>query len=256
MNKFEIQNISVEIDKKNIINDTSLALEAGTVSVLMGPNGSGKSTLVNAIMGHPNYKIRSGKVFLEDEDVTSISTEEKSKKGIFLSFQNIPKIGGITFATFLHKSFVSIKKTDMSILEFYARLSDIADKFSIDKGILDRPLTEGLSGGEKKMSEALQLAVLKPKVAILDEIDSGVDVDAMHNVFDVVNSLKEDGTTFLIISHHPSLLEHIGPENVFVMNKGMIVDAGGMGLAKEILKNGFCNISNCDKIDECNGVCG
>ncbi len=255
MNEFEIQNLSVETDGKKIVNDVSFELKVGTISVLMGPNGSGKSTLVNAVMGHPDYKISAGNLLLNGEDITKLSTNEKSRKGIFLSLQNIPKIGGVTFATFLHKAFVAINNSDISILEFYAGLSDTADKFSIDKSILDRPLTDGLSGGEKKMSEALQLAMLKPKVAILDEIDSGVDVDAMHKVFDVVNSLKKDGTAFLVISHHPALLTHVSPEKVFVMNKGMVVDSGGAELAKEIIKNGFCNVSKCDKIDECDGVC-
>lgn len=251
----ELKNIFVEAEGKKIVTDVSFAVENGEVTVLMGPNGSGKSSLVNALMGHPNYTITSGELLLDGVDITELSTEKKAQKGLFLSMQHIPKIGGITLATFLHKSFVSVHNSDVSVLEFYMNLRNTADQYGINPALLDRPISNGLSGGEKKLSEVLQLTTLKPAFAILDEIDSGVDVDALRIVFKAIDTLKKEGTGFLVISHHPSLLTHLSPKIVHVMSQGLLVSSGGKELAEDVLKNGFCNIVKCERVKDCSGKC-
>lgn len=251
----ELKNIHVEAEGKAIVNDVSFVVESGEVAVLMGPNGSGKSSLVNALLGHPNYKITSGKILLDGVDITDLPTEKKAQHGIFLSLQSIPKIGGITLSAFLHKAFATIHNSDISALEFYMNLRNTADFYAINPELLDRPISNGLSGGEKKLSEVLQLATLQPKIAILDEIDSGVDVDALRIVFKAIDTLKKEGAGFLVISHHPSLLEHLSPKTVHVMSSGTLARTGDRELAKEIIEHGFCKASNCDRVNECPGVC-
>jgi Fe-S cluster assembly ATP-binding protein len=255
MSNLELKNVCVRAGESEVVQDVSFTVPKASISVLMGPNGSGKSTLVNALMGHPNYSMSSGSIFLDGNDITNLSTEKRAKQGIFLSLQHIPKIGGLSLATFLHKAHESMYNSGVSVLEFYAMLRDRADEFSISPTLLDKPLTAGLSGGEKKLSEVLQLIALKPSFAILDEIDSGVDVDALYTVFRAINKLKNEGTGFLIISHHPSLLEHLTPDSVHVMTKGRLVCSDGKELAEDILKKGFCVVAQCDRAGECSGTC-
>jgi len=252
----EIKNISVEAEDKEIVRDVSLSVKEKSLSVLMGPNGSGKSSLVNALFGHPHYKISKGKILLGGKDITKLSTEEKAQSGLFLSLQHVPRIGGVTLATFLHKAYTSLHDSDISVLEFYSNMKDEAEKYGIDGTLLDRPLTAGLSGGEKKLSEILQLIALKPKYAFLDEIDSGVDIDALHKVFGAIDALKKNGTAFVVISHHPSLLDHFTPESVHVMSEGKLVRTDGHELASEIIQKGFCAVAECKHKDTCPGVCG
>jgi len=244
---FELKNISIIVEGKEIVSDVSLVLKEGEVVVLMGPNGSGKSTLVNGVMGHPHYIITKGKILFDEKNVTNSSVEEKAQRGIFLSMQHIPKVGGLTLATFLHKA----SKSTESVLEYYVALRTEVEEYGINPDMLDRPLTAGLSGGEKKLSEIIQLIALKPRVAVLDEIDSGVDVDAMKVFFNAIEKLKEDGTSFLIISHHPSLLDHLSPDTVHVMSDGKLIKSHGKELAEEILKYGFCKAIECEYRDSC-----
>lgn len=251
----EIKNITVEVEEKTVVSDATCEIESGAVSVLMGPNGSGKSSLMNAVAGHPHYMIKSGSILLDDEDITKLSPPEKAKRGIFLSLQRVPRIGGVTLATFLHKVHNVLHEKETPVLEFYAKLVDEAQKFSLDRTLLDRPLTAGLSGGEQKQSELLQLLALRPRIAILDEIDSGVDIDALHALFKVIEALKQEGTGFAIISHHPSLLDHVTPRHVYVMRTGEIVQKGERALAQEILTNGFCAIAECPHLPNCVGRC-
>jgi Fe-S cluster assembly ATP-binding protein len=248
---FELKNISASTEEKDIVHDVSLALGEGEIAVLMGPNGSGKSSLVNSVMGHPNFTCSNGTMLLNVTDVTKCSTDKKAQAGLFLSLQHIPKVGGINLATFLHKIHASSATQPNDVLEFYLECKEVAAEFGIPEKLLDRPLTQGLSGGEKKLSEALQLAVLKPKLAILDEIDSGVDVDALKTVFKVIEKLKGEGTGFLIISHHPSLLSHISPDKVFVMAGGKLMKSGGKELASAVLRDGFCNVLECPLEEHC-----
>jgi Fe-S cluster assembly ATP-binding protein len=245
MKSLKLKHISVEAEDKEVVRDVSLELAEGEVSVLMGPNGCGKSTLVNAIFGHPHYSVTKGKLLLDGKDVLKLRPDEKARKGLFLSLQHLPKVGGITLATFLHKIHTAATDTQTDILEYYLTLRERAKELGIRDDLLDRSLTQGLSGGEKKLSEVLQLAVLKPRFAILDEIDSGVDVDAIRTVFAAVETLRKEGTGFLIISHHPSLLDHVTPKHVHLMAGGKLVRSAGKELAQEVHKNGFCKAIEC-----------
>jgi Fe-S cluster assembly ATP-binding protein len=237
--KLELKDIAVSVDGNDVVHDVSLTLESGAVSVLMGKNGSGKSSLANAVMGHPSYKLTSGQILLNGEEITSLPPEKKAQKGLFLSQQHTPKIGGVTLATFLQKAYESVHCREVPALEFYLEQQKLAESLGLDPTLLDKPITESLSGGQKKQSEALQLAVLEPTFAFLDEIDSGVDVSALGVVFSVIRSLQEKGTGFLMVSHHPSLLSHIEPDHVYVMENGQIAKDGGPELAQQVQKNGF-----------------
>jgi Fe-S cluster assembly ATP-binding protein len=250
MHTLTLEHISVTADTKEVVHDVSFSLTEGTVSVLMGPNGSGKSSLVNALMGHPHYHA-TGTLILDGVDVLTAPPEEKARKGLFISLQHTPKVAGVTLATFLHKVHVSRTGADVSVLEYYLMLREVAERFGISDSFLDRPLSAGLSGGEKKLSEALQLAVLKPRFAFLDEMDSGVDVDALKKLFGVVSALSVEGTGFLIISHHPSLLSHLTPERVHIMQNGALAKSGGRDLAEVVLKDGFCSAIECPLRDGC-----
>jgi len=253
MQALSLHTVSVEAEGKPIVSDVSFDVPEGSVSVLMGPNGSGKSTLVNALMGHPHYAVTNGTLELNGEDILSLPVEKKAQQGLFLSLQHIPKVGGINLATFLHKVHVAQTGEESDVLEYYLELRERAKEYNIPEELLDRPLTAGLSGGEKKLSEVLQLASIKPTYAVLDEIDSGVDVDAMKKVFAAITTLKEQGTGFLIISHHPALLDHLHPEHVHVMANGRLMKSGGEEVAREVLESGFCKAIDCPLEPGCEG---
>ena len=228
--------------EKTLVEGVTLQLESGKVHILMGPNGSGKSSLLNAVMGHPAYKLTNGAVMLDDEDITDLPTEKKAKAGLFLSMQHLPEIAGVSTTSFLHRAYKELKSSDISPLDFYKQTEKRALEAGIDPAYLKRNVNSGLSGGEKKLSEVLQLLALEPKFAFLDEIDSGVDVDAMKKVYAGINALKEKGIGFLLVSHYPNILEHVAPDTVSVMRGGKIVATGGAELAKKIATNGFENI--------------
>lgn len=236
---FSIQNLSVQVAEKAIVHGVSLIVAPGEVHVLMGPNGSGKSTLVRALFGHPQYLVTGGTVEVDGVDVTELPVYERAKKGLYLSMQHPPEIEGVTISTFLEKAYSALHGEEINPLEYYTKLVDTCTELGIDQSFLERPLNKGFSGGEKKLCEALQLVALEPKYAVLDEIDSGVDVDALKKVFKAVTIRKENGTGFLIISHHPSLLEHIVPNKVHVLRDGAIVQSGGKEVAEEIARSGF-----------------
>src|SRR3989344_1301580 len=243
MSELYIKNLRVEADGKTVVDGVFLSLKDGEVNVLMGPNGSGKSSLLNAIMGHPKYKITGGKILLDDKDITGISTEKKAQTGIFLSLQHLPEISGITLTNFLHKAYRAQKGGEMTPLDFYKMMEARAKEFGIDAGFLKKHLNAGLSGGEKKQSEVLQLLALEPKFALLDEIDSGVDVDALKKVFGVIEHLRAKGIGFLLVSHHPNLLQHVQPKRVTVMKDGKVVATGGKELMETIARDGFDAVS-------------
>lgn len=251
MSSLELIDISVSAEGKPVVSDVSLTITSGQVSVLMGPNGSGKSTLVNAVMGHPNYRVTAGELILDGENILDRAAHEKAKRGLFLSLQHIPKVGGINLATFLHKVHVSATGATTDVLEYYLTLRKLAQSLEIPEDLLDRPLTAGLSGGEKKLSEILQLAACAPRIAILDEPDSGVDVDALKKVFRAIDMLRTKGTGFLIISHHPSLLSNIAPDTVYVMAGGKLMKRGGRELADAVLRDGFCKVIECPLEEHC-----
>ena len=248
MSKLEIKNISVETANlsagqagKRVVEDATLSLASGEVHILMGPNGSGKSSLVGGLFGHPKYKIVEGSLLLDGEDITALPTEKKAKQGLFLSLQYLPSVAGVTLGAFLHRAHKELSGEVVPVLEFYKRAEGMAQAIGIDPAFLKRDLNSGLSGGEKKQSEILQLAILKPKFAVLDEIDSGVDVDSLVKVFAAIELLRKEGTGFLLITHYPNILERITPDAVHIMNQGKIVASGGAELAREVSQSGFKN---------------
>lgn len=250
MSEFQVKNLCVEADKKLVVDVARFALKSGEIHVLMGPNGSGKSSLLNAIMGHPKYVITKGEITLDGRNITNLPTEKKAQAGIFLSLQHLPEIAGVTLTNFLYKAHRAQKSGlpaassaaqagEITPLDFYKMMESRAKDFGIDASFLKKHLNAGLSGGEKKLSEVLQLLALEPKFALLDEIDSGVDVDAQKNVFAVISALKAQGVGFLLVSHHPNLLQHIKPDQVSVMKNGKIVATGGKELVEKVSRDGF-----------------
>lgn len=239
MSNLELKNVSVETSGKRVVEDVSFTLASGQVHILMGPNGSGKSSLVGALFGHPKYKIIGGELLLDGEDITALPTEKKAKQGLFLSLQYLPSVAGVTLGAFLHRAHKELSGETVPVLEFYKRAEGMAQAIGIDPAFLKRDLNSGLSGGEKKQSEILQLAILKPKFAVLDEIDSGVDVDSLVKVFAAIELLRKEGTGFLLITHYPNILERITPDAVHIMNQGKVVASGGAELAREVSQSGF-----------------
>lgn len=247
-----ISNLDIKANEHIVVENANILVHGGELHVLMGPNGSGKSSLLNAIMGHPKFKITGGKILLDGADITALPTEEKARRGIFLSLQHLPEIPGVTLTNFLYKAyrtmaennpqFSGVEPSNITPLDFYHMMEARAKEFGIDPAFLKKELHTGLSGGEKKLSEALQLIALRPCIALLDEIDSGVDVDALAKIFHIVEHLKAKGTGFLIVSHHPHLLKHIAPDAVAVMKGGKIVATGGRELAERIAAEGFRDV--------------
>ena len=241
-----ISDLRATVAGNSILKGIDLEIEAGKVHALMGPNGSGKSTLAFSLTGHPNYEITSGTVTLDGQDLLGLSPEKRAKAGLFLSFQYPAAIPGVKVANFLHAARQAVKPGDLTPAKFRAMLMEKLDLLDMDPGFLGRYLNDGFSGGEKKRLEMLQLAMLQPKYAVLDETDSGLDVDALRAVGDSINALRksEEGkeTGFLIITHYPRILQHVEPNVVHVMMDGRIVKTGGPELAQRIEREGYDTI--------------
>ena len=235
----EIKNLHVNIKNQEILKGVNLKLELGKVYALMGPNGSGKSTLANTLMGHPNYKITQGEILFNGKDMSSLTPDERAKLGLFLSFQYPSEIPGLTILNFLKEAYNSVKKEQIGILDFKKKLETKAEELEMDKKFLLRSLNEGFSGGEKKKAEILQMVTLEPKLAILDETDSGLDIDAIRIVSKGVNSLKDENKTVFIITHYKRILEYIKPDKIFVMYNGKIISEGDPDLADKLEKEGY-----------------
>lgn len=235
----EIKNLKVEIDGKEILKGINLKLEDGKIHALMGPNGSGKSTLALALLNHPKYKITSGKIIFNKEDITNLSVDEKAKKGFFLSFQNPQEVQGITIYNFLKQALTSIRKEKLSFFEFRKLIEGKAKEIGLDKEFLSRYLNTGFSGGEKKKSEILQLLVLDPKVAILDETDSGLDIDSLKTISQGIKKFTKKGKISLVITHYKRMLEYLKPDKIFIMHNGIIAKEGNIRLANELEKKGY-----------------
>lgn len=235
----EVRDLHVSIEDKEILKGVSLSIELGKVNALMGPNGSGKSTLAHALMGHPKYEITSGKIILDGEDITELGADERAKKGLFLSFQYPFEIPGVTVTNFLMSALEQKTGKKPSLLEFKKMIDSNMEKLEVDKKFLTRYLNEGFSGGEKKKSEILQMLVLDPKVAILDETDSGLDIDALRIVAKGVNEFMTENKTTLIITHYRRILDLIKPDKVLIMKDGKIVHEGRGELVDNLEENGY-----------------
>ena len=235
----EIKDLKVKIEDKEILKGISLNVDKNEVVALMGPNGSGKSTLAYALMGHPRYEITNGKITLNGEDVTDASPDERAKKGLFLSFQYPQEISGVSVSNFLRTALNAKRETPISVLDFHKLLQEKMALLKMDKSFAMRYLNEGFSGGEKKRAEILQMAVLQPKISILDETDSGLDIDALKTVAEGVNSLKGPETGILIITHYQRILNYITPDKVHIVMKGNIIKSGGKELALKVEEKGY-----------------
>lgn len=239
MSKLEIKDLHVSVEGKEILKGLNLEIIKGETTVIMGPNGSGKSTLANTLMGHPKYQITSGKIVLDGEDITNLKPNEKAKKGLFLSFQYPSEISGVTISNFLRTALSSLKGEKISVLDFHKTLKEKMKVLNMDTALTKRYLNEGFSGGEKKKTEILQMMILNPKYAILDEADSGVDIDSLKALAAGVKSAINPNVGILIITHYNRILDYLTPNKVHIMQSGKIVRSGGPELAKEIDAKGF-----------------
>ena len=241
MNELQIKDLHVEVEGKEILKGVSLEVSKGEVVALMGPNGAGKSSLGYALLGHPAYKVTAGQIIFEGEDVTKLPTNERAKKGLFLSFQYPSEVPGVSMANFLRTAINSRrnKKSPIPVAEFIKQLKEIMKMLKMDESFMHRYLNEGFSGGEKKRAEILQLAMLKPGMAVLDETDSGLDVDSLKVVADGINKLMSPGMGILLITHYQRILNYIKPNKVYVMMNGKVVKSGGEELSHEIEAQGY-----------------
>lgn len=241
MKELIIQDLHVAIGEQEIIRGLSLTVPLGEVHAIMGPNGSGKSTLAKVLAGHADYKVTAGTVFMDGEDVLALEPDERARHGLFLAFQYPSEIPGVTIANFLRAAVQARlpEGEELEATEYYARLYEKMDLLEMDRSFTSRSVNEGFSGGEKKRNEILQLALLEPKYAVLDETDSGLDIDALKVVAEGVNSLRGPGLGILLITHYQRLLNYIIPDQVHVMVQGRIVRSGGKELALELEEKGY-----------------
>lgn len=237
----EVKNLHVSIEDKEILKGVDLTIKGGEFHAVMGPNGTGKSTLASAIMGHPKYEITEGTITLDGEDVLEMEVDERARAGLFLAMQYPSEISGVTTSDFL-RSAINAKREEgdeIPLMKFIKKLDQDLDYLDIDQNMATRYLNEGFSGGEKKRNEILQLMQLQPNIAILDEIDSGLDIDALKVVSKGINQMRSDNFGCLIITHYQRLLNYITPDHVHVMMQGRVVKSGGPELAKRLEAEGY-----------------
>lgn len=239
--KFVIEGLKAEIEGKEILKGINLEMKGGEVHAIMGPNGTGKSTLASALMGHPKYEVTEGKVFLNDEDVLEMEVDERARAGLFLAMQYPSEISGVTNSDFLRSSINARRGegNEISLIKFIRQMEGKMKELEMNPEFAHRYLNEGFSGGEKKRNEILQMMMLDPKLVILDEIDSGLDIDALRIVANGVNAMKSEERGFLIITHYQRLLNYITPDYVHVMMQGRIVKSGGPELAERLEADGY-----------------
>ena len=245
MSQLEIKNLHVNIEDKEILKGLSLSINQGEIHAIMGPNGTGKSTLAYTLMGHPNYTVTEGEIIFKDQNVLELEPDERSRAGIFLAFQYPVAIPGVTVANFLRTAInarrraVNPEDKGMPIPEFRKMLKEKMAMLKMDQAFAGRYLNDGFSGGEKKRAEILQMATLKPEIAILDETDSGLDIDALRIVAEGVNALSGPDLGVLVITHYQRLLNYIKPDFVHIMLDGKIVESGGPDLALHLEEQGY-----------------
>lgn len=242
----KLENVNVKIDNKKILNNFNLIINDGEIHTIMGPNGVGKSTLSRIIMGDNNYKLISGDISFNGDDLSVLSTDERAKKGIFLAMQYPMEIEGVSNQDFLRTAISSVNNKRIGLYDFIINCEKGADELSMNKELIHRSVNVGFSGGEKKKNEVLQIKLLKPKFIILDELDSGLDVDSLRIVGENIKKYKDENpnTSMLIITHHPKILEYLTPDYVHIVNNGTITKTGDYSLAMEIEKNGYNEYKN------------
>lgn len=243
MAMLEIKDLYAKVEGKDILRGLNLSVNAGEVHAIMGPNGSGKSTLASVLAGNENYEVTSGEILFEGEDLLNKEPEERAREGIFLAFQYPLEIPGVSNANFMKQSVNEIRKhrnqEPLNAAEFLKLMKERAALVELDKSFLSRAVNEGFSGGEKKRNEIFQMAMLEPKLSIMDETDSGLDIDALRIVSDGVNKLKTKENAFVVITHYQRLLNYIVPDYVHVLSGGRIIKSGGKELAYELEEKGY-----------------
>lgn len=235
----EIRDLHANIDGKEILKGVSLKVGRGETHAIMGPNGSGKSTLSFILMGHPKYEVTRGEILFDGRDIGKMSPDERAKLGIFLGFQYPTEIQGVSLFNFLKTAYNSVSEEKVSTMEFREMLREKMGTLGVDEDFVKRYLNEGFSGGEKKRGEILQMAVLEPKLAVLDETDSGLDVDSLKIVSDGINKTRSKERSMILITHYQRILRQVKPDFVHIMVDGRIVKSGGPSLAEEIDENGY-----------------
>jgi len=239
----EVRDLRVDVGEQNVLKSVSLAVPAGALVVLMGANGSGKSTLGLTLAGHPRYKVVSGEARFGGQDLLPLSPEARARAGLFVSFQAPPDIPGVKNGLFIRSALNAVRESrsesPLDAFDFLASARTAAAELGLPDAMLNRPVNDGFSGGERKRNELLQLALLKPRLALLDEIDSGMDVDGVRAVVRLVQSLRAQGTAFVVVSHYLQLIESLEPDSVHRLDQGAIVEDGGLALARDIARTGF-----------------
>jgi Fe-S cluster assembly ATP-binding protein len=235
----KIEDLHVEIDGQEIVKGLDLEVGKGEIHAIMGPNGSGKSTLANVLMGHPRYEVTEGSITFQGEDVFELEPDERAKLGMFLAFQYPSEVPGVSVANFLRTAVNSVREEELNPMEMYRLLQEKMSIMQMDPKFAERYLNEGFSGGEKKRNEILQMLMLDPKLAIMDETDSGLDIDALQVVARGVNELRGPEFSAVIITHYQRILRYIEPDHVHVMLDGRLVTSGGKELAEELEEKGY-----------------
>jgi len=239
----QVQDLRVDIAGRSVLQSVSLSVQAGGVVVLMGANGSGKSTLGLALAGHPRYQITGGSVRFAGQDLLALNVEQRARAGLFLSFQSPPDIPGVKNNLFIRTAVNAVRESrgedPLDAFDFLGEAKKAAAGLGLPIAMLNRPVNDGFSGGERKRNELLQLSLLKPRLAILDEIDSGMDVDGVRATLELVAALRAQGTSFLVVSHYLQLIESLQPDTVLRLEGGRIAETGGLELAREIGRSGY-----------------
>ena len=239
----QVRDLRVQIGDRNILKSVSLDVPAGSLVVLMGANGSGKSTLGLTLAGHPQYRVTSGQVQLDGQDLLALNAHERARAGLFVSFQSPPDIPGVKNNLFIRSALNAVREArgqePLDAFDFLASARTAAQQLGLPEAMLARPVNDGFSGGERKRNELLQLALLQPRLAFLDEIDSGMDVDGVRAVVQLVHQLRAKGTALVVISHYLHLIESLEPDTVLRLDQGCIAETGGLELARSIAQTGF-----------------
>ena len=239
MSTLLIKNLHVNVGEKEILKGINLEINTGEVHAIMGPNGNGKSTLLSAVMGHPKYQVTQGEILINEQDVLKMSVDERSRAGLFLGMQYPQEIPGVTNSDFLKAAMNARLEKPISLFKFIRTLDKNIEELHMNENLAHRYLNEGFSGGEKKRNEILQMKLLKPQFALLDEIDSGLDVDALRVVSEAINSMRGDDFSCVMVSHYERLFELVKPTHVHVLVNGQIVKSGGYELVEKIDKEGY-----------------
>jgi len=241
MKELNIEKLHIAVGDQEIVRGLTLRIPRGEVHALMGPNGSGKSTLAKVLAGHPDYHVTAGKILMDGEDLLELDPDERARRGLFLAFQYPSEIPGVTIANFLRAALQSRlpEGEELEATDYYARLYEKMELLGMDRSFTSRAVNEGFSGGEKKRNEILQMAVLEPRLGILDETDSGLDIDALQIVAKGINALRTTDRALIVVTHYQRLLNYVQPDFVHVLSAGRIVKSGGKELALELEKKGY-----------------